>query len=234
MKLFLDSANLNELENCLKRGIVRGITTNPTIFSKEPKTDFLKHIQKMADLCTSYHQFVPLSIEVFTADPKKMLAQALDIVQRIDYENLNIKIPIGWDELEVIYQLNKEGVVVNCTCLFNEAQCMLAANAGAHFVSIFMGRLKDIGGDPLPVVSNVRKLLDQAKSSSEIIVGSIRHPRDIAEAQIAGAHIVTASIKFFETMVSHPQTTKSVQGFLEDFKQWTTIHSPEMNSSRMV
>lgn len=220
MKIFLDSANLNEVESCLKRGCIQGITTNPSILSKEPKTDFIKHIQKIADLCKRYQQLLPLSVEVFTANPKEMLAQAHDLVKQIDYKHLNIKIPIGWDELEVVYQLSKEGIPVNCTCLFTEAQCMLAANAGAKYVSIFMGRLKDIGGDPLSVIGNVRQLLDQAGSSSEIIVGSIRHAQDVSEAHREGAHIVTAGMKLFESMASHPQTTKSVNGFLEDFKQW--------------
>ncbi len=156
MKIFLDSANLSELDNCLKRGIVRGITTNPSIISKEPKTNFVKHIQKMADLCKAYDQILPLSVEIFTPNPSEMLAQATELLQTIDYKNINIKIPIGWGELEVIYQLSRRGIPVNCTCLFNEAQCMLAANAGAKYVSIFMGRLKDIGADPLPSFSNVR------------------------------------------------------------------------------
>lgn len=220
MKIFLDSANLNELESCLKRGIVRGVTTNPSIISKEPKTNFVKHIQKMADLCKLYEKIVPLSVEIFTPHAHEMFSQASDLLHQIDYKNLNIKIPIGWGELEVIHKLSQQGIPVNCTCLFNEAQCMLAANAGARYISIFMGRLKDIGADPLPIIANVRNLLDRSHSSAEIIVGSIRHARDISDAQQAGAHIVTASMKFFETMASHPQTTKSVDGFLEDFKQW--------------
>ena len=222
MKIFLDSANLNELENCLNRGILRGITTNPSIISKEPKTDFVKHIQKMADLCKSYKQILPLSVEIFTANPKEMHHQAMELIHSLNYKNINIKIPIGWGELEVIHRLSAEGISVNCTCLFNEAQCMLAANAGAKYVSIFMGRLKDIGADPLPIISNVREMLDRSNSTAEIIVGSIRHARDISDAQNAGAHIVTAGMKFYESMSSHPQTAKSVQGFLEDFKQWVT------------
>lgn len=227
MKIFLDSANLIELECCLKRGCVRGITTNPSILSREPRTDFIKHIQKMADLCKRYQQMLPLSVEVFTADPKEMLTQAYDLIKQIDYKKLNIKIPIGWDELEVVYRLSKEGIEVNCTCLFNEAQCMLASNAGAKYVSIFMGRLKDIGADPLPVISNVRKMLDAAHSPSEIIVGSIRHHKDISDAHCAGGHIVTAGMKFFEAMSAHPQTEKSVRGFLEDFSHWIGTPVPK-------
>ena len=220
MKIFLDSANLSELELCLRRGVLRGITTNPSILSKEPKTDFIEHIRKMVDLCKCYKQTVPLSVEVFTSDSKEMLLQARDLVERIDYDNLIIKIPIGWNELEVVYQLSKENIPVNCTCLFNEGQCMLAANAGARYVSLFMGRLKDIGVDPVPVIRNVRKMLDESDSTSEIIVGSIRHLKDITDAHQAGAHIVTAGMKFFQSMASHPQTTKLVQKFLKDFDQW--------------
>ncbi len=220
MKIFLDSANVNELESCLKRGCISGVTTNPSILSKEPKTDFVKHIQKMADLCKRYNQVIPLSVEVFTTDPKEMIVQAHQLVEKIDYENLNIKVPIGWDELEVIYQLSREGIAVNCTCIFNEAQSQLAANAGAEFISIFMGRLKDIGGEPLLVISNVRQMLDESGSSAKIIVGSVRHPKDVVDAHIAGAHIVTAGMKLYQTMASHPQTDKSVEGFLKDFAEW--------------
>jgi transaldolase len=222
VEIFLDSANLNELEICLKRGILRGITTNPSIISKEPKTNFIKHIQKMADLCKEYKQILPLSVEIFTANPKEMFSQASELFKGIDYQNITIKIPIGWDELEVIHRLSQEGIAVNCTCLFNEAQCMLAANAGAKYISIFMGRLKDIGADPLPIIANVREMLDKAGYCAKIIVGSIRHARDISDAQNVGAHIVTAGMKFFQNMSEHPQTTKSVQGFLDDFRQWVS------------
>lgn len=225
MKIFLDSANLNELELSLRRGCISGVTTNPSILSKEPKSDFVQHIQNMANLCKQYQQSIPLSVEVFTQDPQEMLTQARELINSIDYENLNIKIPIGWNELEVIYQLSREGIAVNCTCIFTEAQSQLAANAGAEYVSIFMGRLKDIGGDPFPVISNVRSMFDEAGSKAKIIAGSIRHPKDITDAHVAGAHIVTAGMPLFEKMAGHPQTDLSVQGFLNDFKAWmTTAH----------
>ncbi|HTL69024.1 MAG TPA: transaldolase family protein [Lacunisphaera sp.] len=220
MKLFLDSANLQDIEACLKRGFLDGITTNPSILAKEPKTDFVKHIRKIANLCNQYKQPIPLSVEVFTRHADKMVEQAMQIAEEIGYENLNIKIPIGWDELEVIAELARRGVKVNCTCIFTEAQCTLAADAGATYVSIFFGRLRDIGCDPIPVIANTRQLLERAKKGSEIIVGSIRHERDIADSHIAGAHIVTAGAQLFAKMAMHPQTTKSVDGFLKDFEAW--------------
>lgn len=219
MKLFLDSANINEVEECLKRGFLGGITTNPSLLSKEVERDFIEQIKEIARLCCHYKQMVPLSAEVLTPHAKEMVKEALGLVQKIDYENLNIKIPMGWDELEVIYQLSKRGIAVNCTCLFTEGQCVLAANAGARYVSLFMARLKDIGADALPVIERARELLERGASEAEIIVGSIRHQRDILEAQLAGAHIVTAGAKHLQAMCYHPQTEKSVQGFLADFKK---------------
>jgi transaldolase len=220
MRIFADSANLQELDACLARGVIAGITTNPSILSKEPKTDFVEHIRKIVALCRKHNQLLPLSVEVFTRSASEMVNQAEELVRRIEYENIYIKVPIGWDELEVIHQLVGRGIRVNCTCLFTEAQCMLAANAGASYVSIFLARLKDIGGDPLPVIANTRKLLDMSGNKAEIIVGSIRHERDIMDAQLAGAHIVTAGPPLFAKMTVHPQTTKSVEGFLTDFEKW--------------
>jgi len=220
MKLFIDSANLTEISDCLARGVVSGITTNPSILAKEPKTDFVGHIKKIAALCHEHKQLVPLSVEVFAREAKDMLPQAIDLVEKIGYENLNIKVPIGWDELEVIRALVARKIRVNCTAIFTEAQAILAANAGATYVSIFMGRLKDVGGDPQFVISNTRKVLDQGGSKAEIIVGSIRHTRDITEAHFAGAHIVTAGLALIKNGVSHPQTDKSVDGFLKDFQAW--------------
>ena len=220
MKIFLDSANLTEIDDCLRRGFIRGITTNPSILAKEPKTDFIAHIRQIAKACSENGQKVPLSVEVFVREAKDMVPQALDFVERIGYENINIKVPIGWNELEVIHSLVRRGVRVNCTCIFTEAQAILAANAGASYVSIFMGRLKDIGADAALVIANTRKALDLAKSPAEIIVGSIRHGRDITDAHLAGAHIVTAGAALVKGTASHPQTDKSVEGFLNDFQKW--------------
>ena len=228
MKLFLDSANLHEIKECLHRGFLTGITTNPSILSKEPQTEFVGHIRKIAAACRTAGKLLPLSVEVFTHDPEDMYRQAKELADSIGYERLNIKIPIGWDELKVIERLTKEGIHVNCTCIFTEAQCVMAANSGAAFVSIFMCRLKDIGGDPVKVISNTRELLEASSSKAEIIAGSIRHATDVLDAHVAGAHIVTTSYSVMQAMCSHPQTTKSVQGFLADFARWLKpIQEPE-------
>jgi len=220
MKVFLDSANLVDILECLKLGFISGITTNPSILAKEPKSNFVEHIKKIVELIKKNGNKIPLSVEVFTADPKKMLEQALMLVDQIEYDNINIKVPIGWEEIKVISELAKKGIKVNCTCLFNESQCILAENAGAKYLSIFHGRLRDIGGDPIRVINNVRIMLDQHNSKSEIIVGSIRQEQDVSDSILAGAHIATFGRIIMEKMVFHPQTKKSVDGFLKDFSEW--------------
>jgi transaldolase len=220
VKLFLDSANLQDVENGLSRGHLSGITTNPSLLAKEPKANFHGHIQKIVDLIVADGRNLPLSVEVFATKPDEMIAQAEEILQKIPYSGLNIKVPIGWDELKVIYALAKKDIKVNCTCIFTEEQSVLAANAGASYVSIFHCRLKDMGGDPVRVIEGTRQILDQAGSPAEIIVGSIRMQSDILEAHLAGGHIVTAGAKVIEQMSSHPGTDKSVQGFLKDFATW--------------
>jgi transaldolase len=220
MKLFLDSANLEEIDQALIRGHISGITTNPSLLSKEPKANFFAHVNKIADRITNRGQEIPLSVEVFATKPEEMIRQAQEIRERVSYKQLNIKIPVGWNELKVISELARQGIKVNCTCIFTEEQAVLAANAGAKFVSIFMCRLKDIAGDPIKVIGNTRRILDLAKHPAEIIVGSIRSQTDILDAHIAGAHIVTAGAKILEGMAFHPQTEKSVQSFLADFNAW--------------
>ena len=220
MKLFLDSANLQDVENALVRGHISGITTNPSLLAKEPKSNFYEHIKKIVKLIEADGRELPLSVEVFATKPDEMIAQAREIVQEIAYPGLNIKVPIGWDELKVIYALAKLNIKVNCTCIFTEEQCVLAASSGASYVSIFHCRLKDIGGDPVRVIENTRNIFDQQGHQAEIIVGSIRGQSDVLEAHLAGGHIVTVGLKVMEQMSAHPATDKSVQGFLKDFAGW--------------
>jgi transaldolase len=220
VKIFLDSANLQDVENGLARGHLSGITTNPSLLSKEPKANFYEHIKKIVKLIEADGRGLPLSVEVFATKPDEMIAQARDIVEKIAYPQLNIKVPIGWDELKVIYALTRLGIKVNCTCIFTEEQCVLAANSGASYVSIFHCRLKDIGGDPVRVIGNTRRIFDQAGHKAEIIVGSIRLQTDVLEAHLAGGHIATVGAKIIEQMAGHPATDKSVQGFLKDFQGW--------------
>ena len=220
MKLFADTANLQEIESLLSSGAIQGITTNPSLLSKEPKTDFFDHIQKICNLCTAYGADIPVSVEVFATEPKKMISQAIEITKKIEYENLNIKIPVGFKELQVIHTLAEHGVRVNCTCCFTDTQLELAALAGARYVSLFYNRLKDVGGDPLEALERVRKFIDTNGLDCEIISGSIRNPYDLSDCWASGSHIVTAGYNIIKKATQHVKTDESVEGFMRDFEAW--------------
>lgn len=220
MKLFVDSANLSELDQTLARGFVAGITTNPSILAKEERTDFAEHIHAIIELIRRHGREVPLSVEVFTDDPAEMLDQALKFVALFQYPQLSIKVPIGWNELEVIAELRKRDVLVNCTCCMSLNQAYMAALAGANYVSLFYGRIRDIGHDARAVVESTKQAFRQGGVPAEIIVGSIRHLYDINDAFSAGADIVTVPPKFFPAMTQHPKTTEAVNQFLTDFRKW--------------
>tara|TARA_Y100000592_G_scaffold62375_1_gene97432 strand:- start:262 stop:930 length:669 start_codon:yes stop_codon:yes gene_type:complete len=220
MKLFLDTANLNEIEDAMNKGVIQGVTTNPSLLAKEPKTDFYKHIQKIVNLCKEYKDGVPLSVEVFAMEPEAMITQAGEIIQELNYDNLNIKVPVGYNELEVISNLSQKGIKVNCTCCFTATQMQLAALSGAKYVSLFYNRLFDVSGDPLKTLRRVRDFIDSNDLDCEIIAGSIRNSYDLEDAWAAGAHIVTAGYNVVKKSTKHPKTDESVDGFLKDFNEW--------------
>lgn len=221
MKIFVDSANLVEIEDVLRRGFPAGLTTNPSILAREEKGDFVEHIKKIITVIQRHGYDIPLSVEVFTTDPDEMVRQAETFVEQFGhYKNLAIKIPIGWEELRVIHELRKRGIAVNCTCCMSFNQAIMAANAGANYVSLFYGRIRDTGYDAASVIRQTHAVLREWRSSTEIIVGSIRHIMDINEAMQAGADIVTVPPKFFQQMVVHPKTDEAVNQFVTDFAKW--------------
>jgi len=189
--------------------------------AKEPKGNYIDHMKKIVELIDKYSNPISLSVEVFAQNKEKIIIEAEELVSEIQYENLSIKVPIGWEELEAIYQLSIEGISVNCTCIFSEAQCMLATNAGARYISIFGNRVKELRGSFTQAVGATRKWLDMNDiTNTEIIMGSIRSGIDIVDAQLAGAHIVTAGLPHYIKMSEHPGTTASVDQFMTDFKEW--------------
>ena len=222
MKIFVDSANLLEIEEALDRGFPAGITTNPSILAKEEKGDFREHIKKIIELVQRYGYDIPLSVEVFSTKREEMITQAEDFVRHFGhYPNLNVKIPVGWDELAVIRELRSRGIRVNCTCCMSYNQAVMAAGGGRQ--------LREPLLRPHPRHRLRRGLAWSGRSGRpsgsatypcEIIVGSIRHIADINEALQAGADIVTVPPKFFRQMVSHPKTDEAVHQFVTDFKKW--------------
>jgi len=242
MKIFIDTANLAEIEEGLKRGFAKGITTNPSLLSKEPKSSFEGHVGKIIDLIKKYQPGIHLSVEVFSTDPEEILKQAQQFVKQFNYPQLSIKVQVGWNELETIKKLSAAGISVNCTTCMDVTQALMAAHAGAKYVSLFWGRIRgggveeeftqeredlkirkvldDKDFDPAIVVRSVRTLFDQDHLPAEIIVGSVRSVTDIRDAGLAGAHIATVPPKFFPDMMQHFKTDQVVSQFLTDFQGW--------------
>lgn len=244
MKLYIDTANLQDIEEALKGGFVRGITTNPSLLSKEPKGAYLEHMAKIAALANKYGGAHSVSIEVFSAEPEEMVAQASEFVRTLGYPHLAVKIPIshkGRHYLEVIRELSQRGIRVNCTAGMNAMQMALAAASGASYVSIFYNRLRDGGAeekfaapradalknkvleasdfDPDQVIRDTRALI-APYPGVEIISGSIRTATDVKRAGLAGSHIVTTSLKIIKESLVHYKTDEAVDQFLADFKAW--------------
>lgn len=221
MKLFVDSANVGEIEAALSRGFASGVTTNPSILAKEEKRDYRDHIRDIISVLKAHGGRLPLSIEVFSTDLDEMVRQAEGFVSDFGhYDGLTIKVPVGWAELQVVHALAGKGIAVNVTCGMSLNQAVMALNSGARYISLFWGRIRDTGYDASVVVNDVRELMDRSGSESEIIVGSIRHMMDVNEALLAGAHIVTVPPPFFPKMCQHPKTDEAVDQFVTEFAEW--------------
>ncbi len=217
MKLFLDSANYSEIEQWLREGVVDGVTTNPSIMLKDGMYDIEEGARQLCALLGDR----PVSVEVTTNDHVEMLAQARSFARWA--ANVVVKIPVvnerGESCLGVIHALSREGIAVNTTAILSFNQALLAAKAGAAYVSIFAGRIADEGADPAVVIRNVRAWLDQWGYTARIIVGSIRTVMDIQNAALAGAHIVTVPPQFLPKMVDHKYTRETVRQFNRDAEQ---------------
>lgn len=214
MQIFLDSADFEQIEFWLKQGVVDGVTTNPSIMFKGGMNDLRAGALKLARLLGN----LPLSVEVTTNDHATMFEQALTFACWAP--NIVVKIPIvnecGESCLRVIHALTQEGIPINATAILSFNQAMLAAKAGATYVSIFAGRVADEGNDPATLIRNVRHWLEERACPARIIVGSIRTVMDVQNAALAGTHIITIPPQFLPKMVDHNYTRETVRQFVED------------------
>jgi transaldolase len=214
MEIFIDSANTGEIEKWIKMGIADGVTTNPSIMFKDGVHNMEKGAKKIAALIKPR----PLSVEVTSNDLEEMLAQAKKFAAWAP--NIVIKIPqINQDGAPcygVISQLEKAGIKVNATVALSLGQVMLAAKAGATYISIFIGRVADEGGDAPELIARAADWLERWNYKSKIIVGSIRSVIDIQEAAVAGAHVITIPPDFLTKMADHKYTRETVKQFVND------------------
>ena len=223
MPIFLDTGNISEIERFHKMGIIRGVTTNPTILLKEGVTGGLAGIQSRTVEIANMIAPLPLSVEVTSNSPEVIFSQASKFSGWAP--NINVKVTIHGpkgetENLRVIHELeSKHDIRVNVTAMMSAQQCFLAALAGATWVSIFGGRVNNMGYDACEEISRLRDLLDQFSLPAQIIVGSTREVLNITQWLEAGAHIVTATPALVEGMIVHPYSKETVQMFLDDAKK---------------
>ena len=220
MPIFLDTGKLEDIERFLKMGIIRGVTTNPTILLKEGVTGGMKGIEQRSREIAKLIAPLPFSVEVTTNDREKALEQAKAFAGWAD--NINVKVTIHGpqgeiENLELIHELEtKHDIRVNVTAMMSAQQCFLAALAGATYVSIFGGRVNNMGYNSCDEIAKLRHVLDQFNLTSQIIVGSTREVLNVIEWLAAGAHIVTVAPEFIKGMLVHPYSKETVQMFLND------------------
>jgi len=212
MRIFLDTANIEQIKKGVKLGVVSGVTTNPTLVSKEGHKDYEAMVREICSIVNG-----PVSAEVVVNDKEAMLTQARKIATWAP--NVIIKIPSTADGLEVISQLAREDIKVNMTLCFSVNQALLGALAGATFVSPFVGRLDDAGHDGMALVKDIVDVFKQYEDlTTEVLAASIRHPLHCVAAAKAGAHIATIPYKVLLQMTKHPLTDVGIKRFLADWQ----------------
>lgn len=212
MRIFLDTANIEQVKAAVKLGVISGVTTNPSLVSKEGTGDYESVVKTICSICKG-----PVSAEVLAEDAKGMVEEAR--IKALWASNVIIKIPITNAGLEATSILSKEGIKVNVTLCFSANQAILAAAAGATYVSPFVGRLDDIGQDGMAVVKDIVDIYNQYKLPTQVIAASIRHTPHCLAAAKAGAHIATIPYNVLLQMVNHPLTDIGISRFLSDWKR---------------
>ena len=209
MKIFLDTANLDELRSAAKWGIVDGVTTNPSLIAKEGKP-IKEQIAAICDIVDG-----PISAEVVATEAKAMIAEGTELAKI--HKNVIVKLPLIRDGIEACSALSKEGIRVNVTLCFSPAQALLAAKAGAYFVSPFVGRLDDIGATGMDLIRQIVHIFDNYDYGTQVLAASLRGPLHVVEASLAGAHIGTLPFKVLDSLFNHPLTDKGLEQFLKDY-----------------
>ncbi|MEE9401501.1 MAG: fructose-6-phosphate aldolase [Dehalococcoidia bacterium] len=211
MRIFLDTANIDEIRQAAKLGVISGVTTNPSLVAKEKRGDMKAVIREISSIVDG-----PISAEVLSLEPEAMIQEAREVSSWSP--NVVVKIPISASGLEAISVLSKERIKTNLTLCFSLNQALLGAIAGATYVSPFVGRLDDIGHDGMQLVSEIVEVFDRYELASQVIAASIRHPLHVIVAAQAGAHIATVPYTVLMQMIKHPLTDIGISRFAEDWR----------------
>ena len=210
MKFFADTAEIAEIRALAETGLLDGVTTNPSLVHKSGR-DFLEVLKEIAGICPG-----PVSAEVVGLDYESMMREA-EVLRKVA-KNVAIKVPLTPAGLKACKALTGDGTMVNVTLCFSAAQALLAAKAGASFISPFVGRLDDVGTDGMALISDIRLIYDNYEFQTEILVASVRHPMHVVEAAKMGADVVTAPPKIIHQLFKHPLTDAGIAGFLKDWQ----------------
>jgi transaldolase len=212
MKFFIDTANLDEIREANGMGLIDGVTTNPSLIAKEGDIEFKEHIGKICAMVKG-----DISAEVVSLDAEGMLREGRELAKIAD--NIVVKCPLTLDGLKATRTFTAEGIKTNVTLCFSAAQAILAAKAGATYVSPFIGRLDDIGQDGMQLISDIVQIYDNYDYGTQVLAASIRHPMHIVDAALVGADVCTIPFKTLAQLVNHPLTDKGLDAFLSDWKK---------------
>jgi transaldolase len=212
MKFFLDTANLDEIREGAALGLVDGVTTNPSLIAKEGSVDFKQHIASICEIVRG-----DVSAEVTSLDVDGMLNEGREYAQIAP--NVVVKCPLTRDGLKATRRLTDEGIKVNVTLCFSAAQAILAAKAGAAYISPFLGRLDDIGHNGLTLLSEIIEIYRNYDWTTEVLAASLRHPLHVIEAARMGADVATMPFKVIEQLIKHPLTDRGLEQFLADWRK---------------
>ena len=212
MKFFVDTADVSEIRDLAAKGLLDGVTTNPSLVAKAGR-DFIETVREICAIVEG-----PVSAEVSALDAETMIAEGRKLSEIA--ENVTVKVPLTWDGLKACRTLSQSGIMVNVTLCFSANQALLAAKAGAAFVSPFVGRLDDVGEDGMALIREIRSIYDNYPDyGTEILAASLRHPRHVTEAALAGADVATIPPQILKQLVNHPLTDKGLAAFVADWKR---------------
>ena len=212
MKFFLDTANLDEIRDAASFGVLDGVTTNPTLVSNEGEQKSFRELVK--EICEIVDG--PVSAEVLSTDIERMIEEARELASI--HNHVVVKMPLTEDGIKATKKVSTEGIKVNVTLVFSPSQAILAAKAGASYVSPFVGRLDDISEFGMNLIRDIVDIYKNYGFNTEVLVASVRHPLHVVEAGKAGAHVVTMPYKVFKQLVKHPLTDIGLERFLSDWK----------------
>ena len=210
MKIFLDTADIEEIRTAARWGVLDGVTTNPSLFARTSGKTYDEVLVEICGITSG-----PVSAEVVAEDVEGMLREGRHFAKLAP--NIVVKVPMSEEGLEAIYRFAEEGIKTNCTLIFTANQGLLAAKAGASLLSPFVGRLDDINQDGMDVIRELVTIVEVHDLDTEVLAASIRHPRHMTDAALLGAHIATTPFKVLQQMVHHPLTDKGIKAFRDDW-----------------